>query len=67
MKYICKLVACIIATYQYQIYGLNSKKLLFSDLLASLAFRHCEAVFELPTPPSHNAPSRVIHEYMRDL
>lgn len=60
---VCNSCVNLLLTYiyhlQYQIHGLNSKKFLFSDLLASLAFRHCEAVFDLPTPPAHNIPSRV--------
>ncbi|XP_065886335.1 von Willebrand factor A domain-containing protein 3B-like isoform X2 [Dysidea avara] len=42
-----------------KIHGLTSKKLLFTDLLTSLAFRHCEAEIDLPTSPPGDVPSQI--------
>ena len=42
-----------------QVHGLSSKRLLFTDLLVSLAFCHCQAEFDLPTSSPGEIPSQV--------
>ncbi len=40
-------------------YGLKAKKLLFDNLVQSLAFKHCNGMVQIPLPPKHKRTGKV--------
>ena len=40
-------------------YGLKGRKLMFEDLVRSLAFRHCNGIVRVPLPPKHKRTDKV--------
>ena len=40
-------------------HGLRGKKLMFEDLVRSLAFRHCNGIVQIPLPPKHKRTEKI--------
>ena len=40
-------------------HGLKENKLMFEDLVRSLAFKHCNGIVQIPLPPKHKRTEKV--------